>query len=94
VEAVVSEMGQHHLTDDEVRLLGLVCEGLTNREIAGRLGIDERDAGVRVSRLLEHAGLRNRIQLASGPSSRDSAEMPRVLAVLAIVAVVVLLALR
>ena len=62
--AVVSQDGQRGLSADELRLLGLVCEGLTNRQIAGQLGIDERDAGVRVSRLLEHAGVRNRIQLA------------------------------
>jgi len=62
--ALVSEDSRHGLSDDEVRLLGLVCEGLTNREIGGRLGLDVRDAGVRISRLLERAGVRNRIQLA------------------------------
>ena len=60
----MSEAGQPRLSEAEVRLLGRVSEGLTNRELAGRLGIDEREAGVRISRLLGHAGLRNRVQLA------------------------------
>ena len=62
--ALVSEMGQHHLSGDEVRLLGLVCEGLTNREIATRLGVTEQAVVVRVSGILNRLGLRNRVQLA------------------------------
>ena len=62
--AAVSGDRQHGLSDDEIVLLGLVCEGLTNAEIAARLRIAEHVVSTRVARLLHQLGLRNRVQLA------------------------------
>jgi DNA-binding NarL/FixJ family response regulator len=42
----------------------LLCEGLTNVEIAARLGTTEQAVGGRLSGILHRLGLRNRVQLA------------------------------
>jgi DNA-binding NarL/FixJ family response regulator len=60
----VSEPKQPSLSDDERVVILLVCEGLTNPEIAARLGIGEYVVAVRISYILHQLGLRNRVQLA------------------------------
>lgn len=55
---------QQSLSDDERVVVVLVCEGLTNPEIAARLGIGEYVVAVRISYTLRRLGLRNRVQLA------------------------------
>jgi DNA-binding CsgD family transcriptional regulator len=43
----------------------LVCEGLTNRDIARQLGIDERSAEGHVERIRTKLGVRSRAQIAT-----------------------------
>ncbi len=52
------------LTDAERRILTLVGEGLTNRQIAERLGLAEKTVKNHVSRLLGKLGLERRTQAA------------------------------
>jgi ATP/maltotriose-dependent transcriptional regulator MalT len=66
------------LTPREVQVLGLVAEGLTNRQIAERLFISERTASVHVSHILGKLSVANRAEAAVAAhrlgltSSRDS----------------------
>jgi DNA-binding NarL/FixJ family response regulator len=55
---------QQSLSDDDCVVVVLVCEGLTNPEIAARLGIGEYVVAVRISYIFRQLGLRNRVQLA------------------------------
>jgi DNA-binding CsgD family transcriptional regulator len=43
----------------------LVAQGLTNRDIAGRLGISERSAESHVERIRLRLGFRSRSQIAA-----------------------------
>ena len=52
------------LTPREERLIGLIREGLSNREIAGRLGIKEQTVKNALAVLYGKCGVRNRTQLA------------------------------
>jgi two-component system, NarL family, response regulator DevR len=52
------------LTPHERRILNLIGEGLTNREIAGRLDLAEKTIRNAVSVILSKLGARNRTQLA------------------------------
>ena len=60
----MSAPGQPSLSDDERAVVVLVCEGLTNPEIAARLGVGEHAVAVHISTMLRRLGLRNRVQLA------------------------------
>ena len=53
------------LTARQSQVASLVAEGLTNREIASRLGIDERSAEGHVERIRDRLGLRSRAQVAA-----------------------------
>jgi DNA-binding CsgD family transcriptional regulator len=57
------------LTDREIEVLRLLADGLTNREIAERLFISEKTAGVHVSNILGKVGARNRV-MAAGAAHR------------------------
>lgn len=50
-------------TDGDLRLLGLLLDGLTDEAIAGKLGIGPRTVQRRVRDLIELAGVRTRLQL-------------------------------
>jgi serine-type D-Ala-D-Ala carboxypeptidase/endopeptidase (penicillin-binding protein 4) len=65
-KAVTTRVQQERqeLTPRQREVLGLIVEGLDNREIAGRLGISERTARAHVSLLLERLGASNRTQAA------------------------------
>ena len=53
-----------HLTPKEEQVLGLVAEGLTNRQIADRLGVAEKTVKNYVSTLLAKLGVESRTQAA------------------------------
>ena len=58
---------QHHtrtLTRREREVAGLVADGLTNRQIAGRLTIAERTVDTHVQRILAKLGCATRVQVA------------------------------
>jgi len=55
----------HVLTARQREVAGLVSEGCTNREIAARLGIDERSAEGHVERIRTRLGFRSRAQIAA-----------------------------
>jgi two-component system response regulator DevR len=52
------------LTDQERKLLDLLAEGLTNREIASRMYLAEKTVKNYVSRLLAKLGMQRRTQAA------------------------------
>ena len=52
------------LTAREIEVLGLVGEGLTNRQIAERLFISPKTAGLHVSNILGKLKVANRTQAA------------------------------
>lgn len=53
------------LTPQERRILGMVTEGLTNREIAVKLSLAEKTIRNYVSNILGQVGMRNRTELAA-----------------------------
>lgn len=59
--APVSDARLDALTEREREVLGLVAEGLTNAEIAGRLHVGQTTVKTHVGRILGKLGLRDRI---------------------------------
>ncbi len=57
--------GWDSLTATERRITDLICDGLTNREIAARLYISPRTVQSHVSHVLEKTGLRSRVEVAA-----------------------------
>jgi DNA-binding NarL/FixJ family response regulator len=53
------------LSARELDVLSLLAEGLTNRQIAERLFISSRTAGVHVAHILQKMSVRNRVEAAS-----------------------------
>ena len=53
------------LTARQLQVAALVADGLTNRQIAGRLGIEERSAEGHVERIRQRLGVRSRTQIAT-----------------------------
>ncbi|GAA1991925.1 alpha/beta fold hydrolase [Microbacterium pumilum] len=60
-----SRRGAGVLTARQREVAALVSEGCTNREIAARLGIDERSAEGHVERIRQRLGIRSRAQIAA-----------------------------
>ena len=58
------------LTPRQAEVAALVAEGRTNREIAARLGIEERSAEGHVERIRLRLGLRSRAQIAAWVARR------------------------
>ena len=58
---MVDRMSQH-----EIEIVIALAEGLTNRQIAERVGISEAAVAIDLSRILRTLGLRNRVQVAVG----------------------------
>jgi pimeloyl-ACP methyl ester carboxylesterase len=65
-----SRRGAQTLTPRQREVAELVSEGCTNREIANRLGIDERSAEGHVERIRLRLGVRSRAQIAAWYSSQ------------------------
>ena len=59
-----TDVGWAALTETEIRVAGLVRDGLTNREIGGRLFISPRTVQTHVSHILQKTGLRSRVEVA------------------------------
>jgi DNA-binding CsgD family transcriptional regulator len=53
------------VTRRQYEVAQLVAQGLTNRDIAGRLGISERSAESHVERIRDRLGFRSRSQIAA-----------------------------
>lgn len=56
--------GAAPLTDREKEVLGLVCEGLANKQIARRLGISERTVKAHLGNVFQRIGATDRTQAA------------------------------
>jgi two-component system response regulator DevR len=67
-----------HLTPKEEQVLGLVAQGLTNRQIAERLGVAEKTVKNYVSTLLAKLGAESRTQAAVMAARRPSRHQPSV----------------
>lgn len=59
-----------NLTPSELRVLDLIGEGLSNREIAERLGVAEKTVKNHITSLLAKMGLQRRTQVAAWVASR------------------------
>jgi two-component system response regulator DevR len=64
------------LTEQERTLLGLVSEGLTNRQIAARMFLAEKTVNNYVSRLLTKLGMERRTQAAVFASKLGQGSAP------------------
>jgi len=67
-----------HLTPKEEQVLALVAEGMTNRQIAERLGVAEKTVKNYVSTLLAKLGVESRTQAAVMAARRPSRRRPQV----------------
>jgi len=67
------------LTEQQYRVLGLIGEGLLNKQIADRLAIQERTVKAHVTAIFEKLGVRNRTQAGLLLRSLDLGEPARVL---------------
>ena len=61
------------LTARQLQVAALVAEGLTNRQIAERLGIQERSAEGHVERIRQRLGVTSRAQVAAWWARRADA---------------------
>ena len=52
------------LAQREIEIVVALAEGLTNREIAEQVGINESAVAIDLSRVLRKLGLRNQVQVA------------------------------
>ncbi|WP_433135985.1 alpha/beta fold hydrolase [Actinomadura nitritigenes] len=59
------------LTPRQLQVAALVADGLSNRQIARRLGIKERSAEGHVERIRQRLGVRSRAQIAAWWARRD-----------------------
>lgn len=73
-EATSAERDEPQLSEREERILDLVAAGLTNHQIASRLGIADQTVKNHVSKLLQKLGLRSRTQAAVYASQRRSGD--------------------
>jgi DNA-binding NarL/FixJ family response regulator len=63
-EAVPEPGRGRQLTAREIEIIGLVVEGLSNREIAERLDIKEQSVKNHIAPIMRTLGVRNRVELA------------------------------
>lgn len=67
---------RHDLTQREVEIVRLLCEGLTARAIASRLRISERTVNTHVGNLYRHLGVNNRIDAMREAMRRGLVDVP------------------
>jgi DNA-binding NarL/FixJ family response regulator len=60
---VINSKGRHLLAQREDEIANLVAEGMTNREIAQKLGIAEHTVGNNLFRIYEKLGISSRVEL-------------------------------
>lgn len=58
-----SSLEEYKVTDRESVVINLICDGLTNKEIAGRLNISVNTVNNHVANILEKVGARSRVDL-------------------------------
>jgi DNA-binding CsgD family transcriptional regulator len=68
-----AQVGWNSLTPTEVKVAGLVAEGLANRQIAEQLVLSPRTVGTHVSHILAKLGVRSRIDIARQVAENDQA---------------------
>lgn len=64
--------GWESLTPSELRVVGLVAEGLRNREIADRLFISRRTVATHLEHVFQKLGHANRVELAADATRRST----------------------
>jgi DNA-binding NarL/FixJ family response regulator len=69
-EAAPASGGGPHLTEREQQVLELILTARSNREIAAKLGIEERTVKAYVGRLMKKTGADNRIKLSMSALNR------------------------
>jgi DNA-binding CsgD family transcriptional regulator len=67
----VARRGARELTPRQEEVAALIAEGRTNREIATRLGIDERSAEGHAERIRTRLGFTSRAQIAAWVAARN-----------------------
>ncbi|MDQ3255827.1 MAG: helix-turn-helix transcriptional regulator [Acidobacteriota bacterium] len=67
-----AETAGRDLTEAEARIAPLVARGLSNKEIAHKLGISGRTVEMHISHILAKKGWSNRIEIARHVFERDS----------------------
>lgn len=68
--------GWDSLTPTETRVLGLVAQGLTNRQVAERLFVSRRTVATHVEHLLQKLGHTNRVELTAVAVRRTITDRP------------------
>ena len=61
---IVTSKNDPHLTEKEIEIVKLVCEGLSNKEMKKSLKITEQSVRARLSRIYKKTGVSDRLQLA------------------------------
>jgi two-component system, NarL family, nitrate/nitrite response regulator NarL len=62
------------LSHREQQVVTLVCDGLSNKEIAGRLGVTEGTVKIHLHSIFEQLGVRSRIELMIALADREHDE--------------------
>jgi len=62
--ALLGALVSDELTPRQREIMGLIAEGLTNAQIADRLGVSERTVKNHLTDIRRKLGLRNRVQIA------------------------------
>lgn len=70
------DLGTASLTDRERDVLGLLLEGLSNDEMAGRIGVTTRTVEAHLTRLYERFGARSRAELAARAAREGWLDVP------------------
>ena len=68
--------GWDSLTPTETKVLGLLAQGLTNRQVAERLFVSRRTVATHVEHLLQKLGQTNRVELTADAVRRTITDRP------------------